>query len=422
MRREMTVGTPGTLPPASPRRLTVVFVDQGLSFGGSYVVVANLARALDPSRFRMILVGAADRTFLEYRFGGFAEIRHIRHGIDYAAWARINRLAERLPRGIVRKLFLRTLMTGKIAINSVYVIKLLALFLRERVDIIHLNNGLGNLEAFLGAVLSRRPAVVHVHGIDQLSRLPRYVLRRSKRLVAISEFVAERIRSYGVPAERIHCLHNPVLVEQTPPTAREAVREKYGIPVDAPVVAIFGRVVRWKGQLEFLRAAKVVLEHVPTARVAIVGDEADRFDDYGTAIRALVEQSGLRDRVIFTGFVEDVASMYAAMDVVVHASIEPEPFGLVITEAMSHGIPVLASTLGAPREIIRDGVTGFLVHPEDTTRLAATIESLLSDPALRQRIGEAGRAHVLETYSLARYAKAMEALYLDAAACDASPP
>jgi len=103
--------------------------------------------------------------------------------------------------------------------------------------------------------------------------------------------------------------------------------------------------------------------------------------------------------------------MYADLDILVHASIEPEPFGLVITEAMVHGVPVIAANTGAPLEIIRHGVTGFVVDPNDTEQLTSRIVDLATDSELRRRIGERGRRDALDRFNAPSYAKRFEDLY-----------
>lgn len=399
-------------------RITVLLVDQGASFGGSLVVAANLARSLDASRFRCIIAAEADREFVEYRFHGAAEVHLLPHAFNYATWERVNTFAQRVPTVVARKAFLYGMSAVRFLVNSLYAARVLALVFRERVDLIHLNNGIGNVEAFLVSVLTRRPHVVHVHGLDKLGTVERFLFRRAKRVISISQAVSRAITDYGVEPARLTTLPNPVVPVPMAPSDRSDVRERYCIPSDSMVVALFGRVVRWKGQLEFLRAAADAVAAIPGALIMIVGDAADGNDEYSARVLAFVDSRRIRDRVIFTGFVDDVDAVYAAVDVVVHASIEPEPFGLVITEAMSHGIPVIASTLGAPVEIIEDGVTGFLVNPADTAALAESIGRLLRDPQLRSEIGARGRGHVLKTYAADRYARAMEEVYLEALKAD----
>ena len=190
------------------------------------------------------------------------------------------------------------------------------------------------------------------------------------------------------------------------------MRKHYGINERELVLGIVGRIIRWKGHVEFLMAASMVMRAVPGLRVLIVGEFSDNSSLYRNEITRIVEDSGYKERFIFTGYVSDVESYYSLMDVCVHASIEPEPFGLVITEAMVCGIPVIASDRGAPREIITDGENGYLVNPKDTGKLAETIIRLLNDGALRSRIGVSGKEHVLRNYHVGSYAKSMEQVYM----------
>ena len=125
----------------------------------------------------------------------------------------------------------------------------------------------------------------------------------------------------------------------------------------------------------------------------------------------MVDESGFSDRILMTGYIEDVSGIYSMMDVSVHASIRPEPFGLVIIEAMVNAVPVIASDLGAPKEIITDSVNGYIINPESSEKLAETIINLLSDVELRDRIGNKGRDHVLENYQVKRYAHTVEKIY-----------
>ena len=107
-----------------------------------------------------------------------------------------------------------------------------------------------------------------------------------------------------------------------------------GLGVVGIAVGIFGRVIQWKGQREFLEAAIAAAGQDPRIRPVIVGDESDGGRAYIEAVHALASQSGLGDRIIFAGYQSEVEPYYAAMDIVVHASITPEPFGMVVPEAM----------------------------------------------------------------------------------------
>jgi len=179
------------------------------------------------------------------------------------------------------------------------------------------------------------------------------------------------------------------------------------------VLGIVGRIVRWKGHVEFLKAANIVMKAIPDLKLLIVGDYSDGEKAYQDRITRMVEEGEFKDRIIFTGYVKNVGEHYSLMDVCVHASIQPEPFGLVITEAMSYGVPVVASNRGAPQEIISDGLDGYLVDPEATDVFADRIFALLTNDNLRSRIAANGKERVLRDYPLESYAHEMERIYLD---------
>ena len=204
----------------------------------------------------------------------------------------------------------------------------------------------------------------------------------------------------GVPRERVFLLPNPLTVtgRQLDPGARQAVRQRYGIPVNRPMAGIVGRIVAWKGQLEFLRAAAVALREAPEAGAVVIGEVTDASDAYGRLVREEAARLGIQDRVWFTGFIPEPRDAYALLDVLVHSSIDPEPFGLVLTEAMAFGIPVVAARSGGPLEIVTDGVDGFLMDPRDPEPLGILLARLLADRDLRERIGGAGRESVLRRF------------------------
>ena len=146
----------------------------------------------------------------------------------------------------------------------------------------------------------------------------------------------------------------------------------------------------------------------------MVGEATDGAEGYERELRARVHTAGLDSRVRFTGFVADTGPVYAMLDLLVHSSIDPEPFGLAITEAMGHGVAVVASDRGAPREIITEGVDGLLRDPADTAAVAEAIIALLGDPVRRGAMGERSRTMVRERYDPALFAQSVQAVWREA--------
>ncbi len=172
------------------------------------------------------------------------------------------------------------------------------------------------------------------------------------------------------------------------------------------------RLQRWKGVHVFLdAAAKVARSYAHVCFVVIGGALFDLEKHYPLQLHQQVERLKLSEVVRFLGFRADVLRFYAAADIVVHSSIDSEPFGMVLLEAMACGKPVIASNAGGPREIVDSGVTGLLVPPGDAEHLAQAILALLRDPERRLRMGQAGAARVRELFSAERMVRQLETLY-----------
>lgn len=199
--------------------------------------------------------------------------------------------------------------------------------------------------------------------------------------------------------------------------ASTSIRLELGISGGALIVLTAARLQRWKGVHVFLDAAAGVITSHPNVCFVIVGGTLFGLEaDYRLQLHQQVARSNLSDAVRFAGFQSDMPRFYAAADVVVHSSIEPEPFGMVLVEAMACGKPVIASDAGGPREIVENGVTGLLVPPGDAARLADAISILLSDPERRRRMGQAGAARVRDRFSAERMVRQVEKVYQEIAA------
>ena len=392
-------------------RVTVLYVDEAIAFGGSLMVMGNLIGALDKAVFRPVFVGEMEVAALKDYLRCDSGVYSIRRLYNYAQWSRTLKFIDKLPGRFIRKITNYTLSAIRSLLNSVYLFRLIGVILKENVDIIHVSNGMNNFAPVFAAVLLRRHFVVHFHGIESPGVVHKAFLDRVPVFIAPSSYMKACLVDNGIPEERLQVISNPVRLETVSPGDVEVLRQRYGINESDLIMGIVGRIVSWKGHLEFLQAAAPAMKLFPELKLLIVGDYSDGNKAYQDEITRVVETGRFSNRVIFTGYVKDVGNHYCLMDVCVHASIQPEPFGLVITEAMSHGIPVIASNRGAPGEIISEGETGYLVDPEAEDEFADRMISLLSDRAVRERIGEAARQYALETYPLDAYARKMEGVY-----------
>lgn len=166
-------------------------------------------------------------------------------------------------------------------------------------------------------------------------------------------------------------------------------------PDGRPLVVIVGRLSQWKGQDVFIRA----LAALPNVIGLIVGDALFGERSYREKLQRLTVELGMNDRIIFVGHRDDAPSIMAAADVVVHCSTAPEPFGLVIVEAMMSGTPVVAAKEGGPLEIIINESFGMLTTPGDHEELAFAIEKYLENHELSKAITASARQRARTLFS-----------------------
>jgi glycosyltransferase involved in cell wall biosynthesis len=182
---------------------------------------------------------------------------------------------------------------------------------------------------------------------------------------------------------------------------RSAFRRQHGIPSSALCVAVVGSLTAGRGQELAIRALALLRKDVPDAHLLVVGLPHPRPVDraYAERLPRLAEALGVADATRFTGFVSEVADVYAAADVVVNPARVSEGFGRVALEALVARRPVVAARVGATEEVLRADEDALLVEPEDVAAIAAAVERLWRDRALRERLVERGSARIARDFS-----------------------
>jgi len=288
---------------------------------------------------------------------------------------------------------------------------------RHRIEVVHTYGFYPNLFAVPAArAAGARVVIASVRDSGDLwTRLQRLaqraVLRLADHVVVNAHAVADVLAGEGYDPSRLSVIHNGIPARRMPEPHR-AIRAELGVPEDVPLVTVIARLTQtrgfeFKGIDHFLEAAGKVAARREDARFLIVGDGDARADFESHAASA-----GLADRVIFTGFRLDVAAILAASTVAVLPSLS-EGLSNSLLEAMAAGRPVVATRVGGNPEAVGegDGAGGLLVPPGDAGALADAISALLSDRALRERLGEAARQRVLRLFSVPRMLRETEALY-----------
>jgi N-acetylglucosaminyldiphosphoundecaprenol N-acetyl-beta-D-mannosaminyltransferase len=179
-----------------------------------------------------------------------------------------------------------------------------------------------------------------------------------------------------------------------------------------PLAGVVGRInLEQKGQDVFVKAAALLARKVPGARFVVVGAAYPGNEDHVGRLNRLVDELRLRDKIHFIGDVEDIGTLFSALDICVLPARKPEGLGNVLIEAMALGKPVVGTRLGGIPEIIEDGKNGFLVQPNDPEALAQALEPLLTDPELRRKMGEQGRQKFEEMFEFSSCYSKMLAVY-----------
>lgn len=308
---------------------------------------------------------------------------------------------------------------------------------RAGADLVHGNSVRSGLIAALAARLGAPPVIAHVRDClppGQVSSLTlRTIARGSIAVLANSEHTrAGVIRANSGRHATVRVVHSPVdttRFDPDPMGASEA-RARLGLSQTASVLAVVAQMTPWKGQDDAVRILAHLKRTRSDVRLLLVGSatfaaRATRYDNqaYVRRLHALIESLGVGREVDLLGERDDVPAVLRAVDLLLVPSWE-EPFGRTVVEAMAMSVPVVATSVGGPAEIVRPCVDGLLLEPRRPKRWAEAIESLLDEPDRLAQMGQSGRARALERFSLAGHVEAVLAAYreVEARRGDLSPP
>ncbi len=287
---------------------------------------------------------------------------------------------------------------------------------RESPDILHTH---ASLAARVAGRLCGVPVCIYTrHCVFPLkpwhkSRPFRFAFRHASRLlsdcvVAVAEAARDQLCEMGMDKGEIEVIINGVLpVRPCRAVELNELRHELGLEKEHFVVGMSARLEQYKGQGTLLRAAAMCRDIAPSMRFLLVGD-GSCAEDY----RRLSRELGVQDRVVFAGFVEDMAPYYAIMSVNVNASFGTETSSLALSEGMSAGVPCVASRYGGNTHMVIDGENGFLFEAQNHAELAQTLLHLYDDPALRARLSEGARRRYRACFGAERMVHQLEETYL----------
>ncbi|MGH9321440.1 MAG: GT4 family glycosyltransferase PelF [Vicinamibacteria bacterium] len=291
--------------------------------------------------------------------------------------------------------------------------RLVSVLRRHRVDLVHSHVWPANVWGrVVGTAVRTRALLVTEHNVDLWKRrshlvLDRFLARVTDRILCVSRAVERFYREEaGIDPRKL--LYVPNGIDPLPFQREVNVCEKrreLGLDPRKPLVTVVARLLPQKHHTAFLRAMKLLEERSIEASGLIVGDGRLRAE-----LEAEASGLGLSQRVFFAGERRDVPAILGASDVVALSSIH-EGMPLAILEAMAAGKPAVVTDVGGNREIVEDGVTGFIVPPRDPAALASAIERLLRSPDLGRKLGASGRSRVQREFSLEAMVRRNQEIY-----------
>jgi glycosyltransferase involved in cell wall biosynthesis len=383
----------------SSERIRILRVIARLNMGGPAIHVSNLAAGLETRGYHTTLVAGS-----------------LARGEDSMAF-----LADRLGVSVVTVEELQREVS--VLHDARSVLRIAELIRSERPHILHTHTAKAGAIARAAALLAggaRPPVVLHTfHGhvlkgyFDPgrtafFRHVERTLARASDVLVAVSPEVRDELVELGVaPRDKFVVIRLGIPLQERlgDSTADTDYRQLYGIPPGAFVVGWVGRMTGVKDTGAVLEIVRATRERGVEAVLCMVGDGPDR-----ERLERLAHELGIARSCYFVGYQPDVAGYYRLFDAFVLPSVnEGTPVSAI--ESLASGTAVVANRVGGVPDVVRDGLDGFLVEPGDIEGAAARLAELAADPALRTRLGESGRARVVERYSVARLVDDVDRLY-----------
>lgn len=368
-------------------RLKILHIIGGGEFGGAERHILNLARGVDPAEVEMRILCLFARPFAEaaQEAGIACQALPMRNKLDFHVVGKMKRsIASFGP------------------------------------DIVHTHGVRANLLGRLAAAQAGRPVVTTVHSLlamdypDPVSRLANSLAERITRgmtchFITVSFELRQALIGQGIAGGRITAVHNGVDLERFDPDAA-CGQSLSGYPPDVPLVAIIARLHAVKGHRLFLQAARATLAKKPGVRFLVVGGGPDE-----QTLMKMASDLGVADAVHFMGFVDDIPSLLARLNVLVVAS-RWEGFGLTAAEALALAVPVVATDVGGLPEIIRPFETGLLVPYGQSQAMADAVIWILEHPAEAREMATRGQQVVRREFTAHQMAARTVEVYRKVAA------
>lgn len=296
--------------------------------------------------------------------------------------------------------------------------ELSAIIKSEQIRIVHANSII-NLHAAFAAKRNRLPLVVTVREMLPRRRADdayvRWICGAAHVVHAVSEAVKRKLIDAGADADKICVVYNGIEKRETVDNEIQielnSLRGGLDIPDGAPIIGMIGSLVELKGHEVALASMRELLKTFPDLRLVIVGEAHPDSSAYAARIRAEARAPELKGQVIFAGRRDDARAFMPLFDVHLQPSVRDDSLPRTVLEAMSAGVPTVASDIGGIPEMVVNGVTGDLVEPGNVDALINAVSKLLTDSELRKRMGAAAEQRALSEFDAENQTRKIMELY-----------
>jgi glycosyltransferase involved in cell wall biosynthesis len=287
-----------------------------------------------------------------------------------------------------------------------------------QIDLVHSNSP---RMAYHSGLAARWAGVRHITHVRNISDSPfasplkgHFLNYLSHQIIAVSEATkAMIVQNAPYTAQKVQVVYNGIgQVPQVEEEQIRALRAEFETHESQPahLLAIIGQLTPWKGQQVALEAMPHILKRFPNTRLLIVGKPL--WDEtYKQQLVKLAEELGLSKHIVWTGFRRDIPQLLAAIDILIHCPIKPDPLPRILLEAGAQGTLIVASRIGGIPEQVLDGETGLLVEPNQPEALAQAVIKLLENRQLSLRVRQAAQQRTLALFSIEQHVKKITAIY-----------
>jgi glycosyltransferase involved in cell wall biosynthesis len=390
------------------KKINLLFVEENRdgTVGGSHYLLLDLINQIDDAKFN-VQVLFYEKNKLVDLFEKRAEVLIVKkpHGCN---------IVKNVKTSSPLYYLLKTIQVIINFFTTVLfpLISFIRIILTNDIHIIQLNDTVfSGFDWVLAAKITRRKIIAHERGIHtapprQLFFSPSFHTTFFDHILGMSESTRHNMQELNVDLtnryttfyDRLDISAFTSRVKKHPDT----IRAEFNVPENAVLIGIVGNIKRWKGQLVVIDSVKLLADKGYNLFCLIVGDHSRVLQDdlsYFAEIEGKITNNGLGNIVKLTGHRSDVPDIMNTLDIVIHASTLPEPFGMVILEGMALGKPVIAAASGGPLEIIQNDISGILVPPGDPVRLSESVGGLISNPQKRKSLGMAAKERIQEKFS-----------------------